>query len=354
MCALVSLKHKAIRAALSTLYVTGAHRAVRPLVGGVGAILAFHRVRPDSDEAFQPNRALAVSPQFLETAIERLRRSDLDIVSLDEAVRRLTSTAIERRFAVLTFDDGYRDVLEHAVPILRRNHTPYTIYIASAFADGSAFLWWEVLEAAISANTTLEITLDVPMEFDCSTAQAKLTTYRAIRDWLGSLEHEEALRSVVDHLAQRYGIDGAEQCRKLCMNWRELATLAKDPLATIGSHTVSHPFLAKLGSTDAEAELVDSRTLIGEILGAKPLHLAYPIGDPGAAGQREFMLAAKAGYQTAVTLRRGVLFAEHDSHLTALPRIPVSGDFQNARLLEVLLSGLPTAFANGFRRVDAA
>ena len=44
--------------------------------------------------------------------IRRLRRSRLDIVSLDEMYRRLTQRDFKRRFVCITFDDGYRDLLQ--------------------------------------------------------------------------------------------------------------------------------------------------------------------------------------------------------------------------------------------------
>jgi peptidoglycan/xylan/chitin deacetylase (PgdA/CDA1 family) len=82
--------------------------------------------------------------------------------------------------------------------------------------------------------------------------------------------------------------------------------------------------------------------------------LAYPLGDAGSAGPREFALAAELGFKTAVTTRSGVLFSEHREHLTALPRVSLNGHFQAIRYVDVLLSGAPFALMNGFRRVDAA
>jgi peptidoglycan/xylan/chitin deacetylase (PgdA/CDA1 family) len=89
-------------------------------------------------------------------------------------------------------------------------------------------------------------------------------------------------------------------------------------------------------------------------LGVRPQHLAYPVGDPTAAGAREFRIAAELGFKTAVTTRPGVLFAGHGRHLTALPRISLNGNFQQLRYVDVLMSGAATAMWNGFRRVDAA
>jgi len=79
-----------------------------------------------------------------------------------------------------------------------------------------------------------------------------------------------------------------------------------------------------------------------------------PYGDKPAAGPREFALARAAGYKTAVTTRPGMVFPESAGHMTALPRVSLNGNYQDARILPVLTSGAATAMWNGFRRVDAA
>src|SRR5947209_14411116 len=107
-----------LRTGLEALYFSGSHWWLRPFVGGVGAILTLHHVRPRRREAFQPNRLLEVTPGFLESVIERMRDADVDLVSLDDMHRRLVERNFSRRFACLTFDDGYRDNLDYAYPIL--------------------------------------------------------------------------------------------------------------------------------------------------------------------------------------------------------------------------------------------
>jgi peptidoglycan/xylan/chitin deacetylase (PgdA/CDA1 family) len=138
------------------------------------------------------------------------------------------------------------------------------------------------------------------------------------------------------------------------MNWEELATLAADPLVTIGAHTVNHVMLAKVAEKSARSEMEMSRSVIAAALGRSPDHLSYPVGDPTSAGPREFRLASELGFKTAVTTRPGVIFPEHRAHLTALPRISLNGEHQQLRFVRVLLSGAATAVWNGFRRVDAA
>src|SRR5215510_14589761 len=107
--AVVPANKTLIRAGLEALYFTGSHLALRPFFGVVGAILMLHHVRPARSEAFQPNRLLEVTPEYLEKVIVSLRRADVDLVSLDEAHRRLAGQVFWRRFVCFTLDDGYRD-----------------------------------------------------------------------------------------------------------------------------------------------------------------------------------------------------------------------------------------------------
>jgi peptidoglycan/xylan/chitin deacetylase (PgdA/CDA1 family) len=158
----------------------------------------------------------------------------------------------------------------------------------------------------------------------------------------------------VRDLAARYHVDLAAFCGELCMTWDEVATLAKDPLVTIGAHTVNHVMLAKVSEKAARTEMKMSRLVIETSLGRCPEHFSYPVGDPTSAGPREFRLAGELGFKTAVTTRPGLLFPGHRDQLMALPRISLNGEQQQLRYVRVLLSGAATAVWNGFRRVHAA
>jgi peptidoglycan/xylan/chitin deacetylase (PgdA/CDA1 family) len=344
-----------IRAGLEGLYFSGMHRLARQFVAGMGAILTFHRVRPPQPGAFQPNRALEITPAFLEEVIVALKAANVDLVSLDEVHHRLTGGGSCRRFVALTFDDGYRDNREYAWPILRRHQVPFALYVASDFAEGRGEMWWVALEAAIAGRERIEVDIDgVPIVFDCSTTEAKRASFNAIYNHLRGAQTQADLVRATRQIAERGGIDMHQQSRDFCLGWAELAELAADPLATIGAHTVSHPILSKLAPAEACAEMADGASAIAAKLGHRPAHFAYPVGQPDAAGPREFALAAEVGFKTAVTTRPGVLFPDHGEHLVALPRISVNGEFQRLRYLDVLLSGAPTALMNGFRRIDAA
>jgi peptidoglycan/xylan/chitin deacetylase (PgdA/CDA1 family) len=349
------LKKSLIRAAFEALYFSGAHAMLGPLCRGVGAIFMLHHVRPPRFERFQPNRMLEIAPGFLEAVITMLRDADVDLVSLDEMHRRLTERDFRRRFVCMTLDDGYRDNKEWAWPIFRRQEVPFAIYVPSSFPDRLGKLWWLALEQAIANTKSLafafgEKTHRVP----CASVAQKREAFAQVYWWLRSLPSNEQIFSVVNEIAARYGVDSAALCAEQCMTWNEIADLAKDPLVTIGAHTVNHVILAKSSDAAARSEMKISRAVLQAALGKAPAHFSYPIGDASAAGAREFRLAAEVGYKTAVTTRPGVLFAEHADHLAALPRLSINGDFQQRRYVEVLLSGAGTGIWNGFRRLNVA
>jgi peptidoglycan/xylan/chitin deacetylase (PgdA/CDA1 family) len=349
------LRTAILRSGFEALYFSGSHLWLRPFVGGIGVILTLHHVRPPRPDAFQPNRLLEVTPAFLEAVIVRLRRAGIDLVSLNDMHRRLTQGGTGRRFACLTFDDGYRDNLEYAYPILKKHEVPFALYIATSFPDRLGELWWLALEAVIARNSRVGLVVDEEdRSFDCRTAAEKREVYEAIYWWLRRLPSEDDLRNAVRDLATRYHVDIAAFCRKLCMSWNEIEELARDPLVTIGAHTVNHVRLKKVPEKTARAEMRQSAAVIESALGKRPAHLSYPVGDATSAGPREFAIARELGFATAVTTRPGVLFPQHRGHLTALPRISLNGEYQQLRYVEVLLSGAATALRNKFRRVNAA
>jgi peptidoglycan/xylan/chitin deacetylase (PgdA/CDA1 family) len=350
------LKKTIIRGGLETLYFSGLHHLMLPLVGGAGTILTLHHVRPARAGGFQPNRLLEVAPAFFEGLLRRLRRSRRDLISLDEMHARLVSGESKRRFVCVTFDDGYRDVLRWAYPLLKKYEVPFALYIPTSFPDRLGELWWIALEEVIAKNSRIGLVIDGKDRFfECGTVREKRLLYDEVYVWLRSMKSEDELRRVVRDLAARHGIDMAAFCRDECMDWDELGQIAADPLCTIGAHTVNHMMLKKLPNDQAvRAEINMSRSVIEAALGIRPQHLAYPVGDPTSAGPREFRIAAELGFKTAVTTRPGIIFKAHRDHLTALPRISVNGDFQSQRYLKVLMSGAATAMWNGFRRVNAA
>ncbi len=335
----MSLKYAAIRASFEALWLARAPSLFRLLSRARGVIFTLHRVLPDEPEDFSPNAILQVRPDFLAYVIERVRDLGIDIVDLDNALRRLAEPRKGRPFVVLTFDDAYRDNLRHALPILQEHEAPFTLYVPTAFVDGTGQLWWQAIEDIIARQNAVAFTDQGKTEYvdTRSTAQKKEAFDRLY--WHMRKLPEPARLKLLSDFTTAYGYDLDKQCRNLIMDWQELRLFAGEPLCTIGAHTVHHYELAKLPPKEAMDEMAQSVAVIEAQFGIRPAHLSYPLGGPLSCGEREYELARELGFQTAVTTRPGGLYPHHLETPTALPRVSLNGYFQQRRYVDVFASG---------------
>jgi peptidoglycan/xylan/chitin deacetylase (PgdA/CDA1 family) len=217
------------------------------------------------------------------------------------------------------------------------------IYVAPALIDGTADLWWDVIDEIVGARQRLELKRPGGTEtLDCSAPDALQRLY----DYLTLEVPEENQRAALREFAAIAGVDPGAPGRKTLMSWDEIRSIAQHPLVSIGAHTVNHFNLKRLPEEKAKREMTDVVTLLRSELGAAPRHMAYPYGYASAVGCREVKLASEAGYVSAVTTRHGVLRAEHANHLLALPRISVNGRYQRVAHIRTMLSGITTPLAN--------
>jgi len=346
-------RHKAIAAAFKLMAATGADRWSRGFAQGAGVVLTLHHVRPPEARGFAPNALLEITPGFLDAALGLIRAEGYDIVSLDEALQRLQQPKRGRFFVALTFDDGYRDNVEHAWPMLAKHGAPWTLFVTPGFADRTARLWWLELEEAIRTLPRLELALpDGHFTARTETDAEKTKAFDALY-WRLRNGPEAILLSAISDLATQAGIDSAALTECECLPWDTLRALSGAPGVTIGAHTTTHPRLAKLEAEAARCEIVESRQRLEAELRMPIRHFAYPVGDPTSAGPREFALAREAGFASAVTTRPGHLVPEHADTPHALPRVSLNGLHQNEAALRVLLSGLPFWLRNRGRKAAA-
>ena len=333
------LRYTVIKAAFEALTLSNLPPLIRRFSASPGVIFTLHRVLPTPVADFAPNSILQVTPKFLDAAIVKIRELGFDIVSLDEALNRLTNERRKKRFAVLTFDDAYRDNLEYALPILKARNCPFTLYVPTAFVDGVGEVWWQALEDIIAQRGGLAVELDGETEYHrCRTTEEKNALFSMVYKRMRIMS-EDARVALIRDIAARAGLDLNEHCRSLIMDWSELQTFADEPLCTIGAHTVHHYELAKLTQQRARTEILESMRTLEMQLGQRPRHLSYPIGSRVAANTREYMLAKELGLSSAVTTLPGGLYRRHADMPWALPRISLNGHFQSVRYMSLFATG---------------
>lgn len=328
------LKYQLIGTAFEALSRSGMCGLLQRFSAAKGIIFTLHRVLPEPPAAFAPNGILQVTPDYLREVIVKARQRGFTFVSLDEAVRRLKNDDQTDPFIVLTFDDAYRDNLTHALPILRAENCPFTLYVPTAFVDGEGELWWQALEDIIAAKRQLVVGTETLIT---ETLDQKNAAFATIYWKMRAMPEPDRVTLTRD-LAEAYGFDLKAQCKDLVMGWDELETFANEPLCTIGAHTVHHYELAKLSATESEEEMEQSARILSEKFGTRPAHISYPIGRIRAAGPREFALAEKLGFETGVTTAPAGLYARHRQRLHNLPRISLNGLYQKPQYIDVFLT----------------
>ncbi|WP_420411004.1 polysaccharide deacetylase family protein [Roseibium sp.] len=340
----MSIRYKAFSSAFGILQKTGLSRLLAPMTQGCGAVFMLHHVRPERDGAFQPNRHLEITPEFLRLTVERIRANGYEILALDEAVDLLKSGYGRKRYAVLTFDDGYKDNLDVAYPVLKEMQAPFTVFVASGLIDRTTELWWEALELMIGSQDEIVFSEDGAREgISCRTADEKCRCFNKLTDYLTLEASEQEQRAIIRALADRYGVDLQDLADREMMTWDEVRQLASDPLVTIGAHTHDHFALARLDPDLARADIDKGLQRLEDELGQRPKHFAYPYGKPNAVNEGAAEIARAIGFASAVTTFPGILQSANTRDLMLLPRVSVNGCYQDPAIIDQYLTGAPFA-----------
>ena len=244
-------------------------RRRRPVTGDA-VVLMYHRV----DDVERDPWRLAVPPERFAEQLEVLGGAFAPL-PLRELVAGLAERRVPRRSVVVTFDDGYRDNLVNAKPLLEAHDVPATVFVTSGYVDSGRDFWWDELE-------------DV-----CALAGRESRELWAGLQELGRAEREERL----DELREE--AEGGPRPRpSRRMTSAELLELASGELVDIGAHTVDHPRLPNLPPDRERHQLREAKRVLEELLGVPVPHFSYPHGEVARRTVRE---ARAAGYASACT-----------------------------------------------------
>ena len=277
------------------------------------SILIFHRVLSEPDPLLPGEPDAASFDRLCAWVAEWFQ-----VLSLDDAVACLKRGDLPARAMVITFDDGYADNHEVAMPILQRHGLVATFYVATGFLDGGRMWNDTVIESVRAcqlpaldvAHLGINGLAKLPLGDD---AQRRA----AIRALLGSLKYRpvderlQLVHQVVEAVAAP--LPGGVMMRS------DQVKALRQAGMTVGAHTVSHPILLKLTAEQARREIDQSRQHLEAILGEPVRHFAYPNGVPGRdLSDATAKLVRDMGFDSAVTTAWGAARMGADS--LQLPR----------------------------------
>jgi peptidoglycan/xylan/chitin deacetylase (PgdA/CDA1 family) len=303
------LKRAAKAAVAGALTAAGLHHAVRLVrrrqAGGSRVlILSYHRVTPDfAASARESLASLLVSTESLKKQLEHVARS-CEIVSLADARRILAEPGGGGHSDVVavTFDDGYADNAEHALPVLEALRVPATVFIPTGYIGTARRLPHDRLHASLSELRRREIPFEragLPVALQALLSACAEAGPAATLDRLVSRLRHDRLVALADALEARLGTSERElPAGTRLMTWDEVRILHAAGV-DVGGHTVNHAVLANLPLADARRELAGCRDHIAAEVGGPPRHFAYPNGYYTPAVQQA---VAECGFEAAVTI----------------------------------------------------
>lgn len=287
--------------------------------GALGVVYMLHHVIAKDHTRIPTNEDLKVSPIFLENLILEYKKKGFIFISLDN-LYDITRSIIKpvRPFIVFTFDDGYLDNYTNALPIFEKYKIPFAIFVATNFIDKKAILWWDILEDLIMTHEQIE-TSDGHI-YSCQTFQERWNTFRYLRDKILKLNQKNLLIEL-NSLFNRYKIEWLTPINRKGMSWKHIIELSKNPLCTIGGHTVSHPALNMLSDSDFKKEVLEGIEKIESITNKKISHFAYPYGSTNEIGERELRLIKEFCFKTVFCAYGGCITSINMHNTHCLPRV---------------------------------
>jgi peptidoglycan/xylan/chitin deacetylase (PgdA/CDA1 family) len=275
-------------------------------------VLTYHRIAErDTDPFYDP--VISAAPQSFRRQVEWLheRMRILTLLELDDRIR--AGGPWNEPAALVTFDDGYRDNFDAAVPILKELSVPATFFIPTEFLESPKLPWWDHVAYVIKQTLSRRLLVKrspsdhdpLDIELDSNPKDAVIMAIiRAILD--GNITD---LPWFLQQLAAsaRVTVETERLGRDLFMGWEQVRQLADSGgRLTIGSHAHSHHDLSKLDSQSQHRELVLSKQILEQRLGREVPAIAYPFGWAGTYTQATKTLAREAGYRLAFASRTGV------------------------------------------------
>ena len=296
-------------------------------------VLMYHRVLPkDSPPCKTEQPGMYVSPETLDLHLNELKRR-FELVHLEEWLCRAKQGASLPRLAcAITFDDGWRDNYEFALPVLVKHGAPATIFLVSSYIGTAYRFWPNRLMSLLQKSYAEPGSVTFPQPLRCIVepvlAEASGRGTLAVEDADRAVQgakgfNEEEIRDLIERAEKSCG-DISEGGGML--NGEQITQMAATGLVRYGSHTATHFRLGgRISAKDLEQEIVGSRQQLQELSGQTIELFCYPNGETSAAA----LDLVRHHYLGAVTTRRGWHDASGDPHL--IHRIGVHEDVSDAR-----------------------
>ena len=291
-------------------------------------IISYHRI---DSAAHYPWSITPVSPDVFDLEMRYLREK-CHVLSLDELAYSLeNSSELPKNAAVITIDDGYKDIYLHAYPFLKKYGLPATVFLATGSIDTATPFWPDRVGYALW-NTGLDmLDLDEMGVWRLPSGGERSTSIGNILARL-KLFPRQKRDELIERLVARAGVEIPSTLgRELVLSWDEIREMSRGGIS-FGAHTVNHPILSRETLETARKEILDSKRRIEHETGHEVSTFCYPNGESGDYNADIERILKTNGFNCAVTLVPSG-FVSAETPLFRLLRVTGASDFATFKAL---------------------
>jgi peptidoglycan/xylan/chitin deacetylase (PgdA/CDA1 family) len=295
-------------------------------------ILAFHRVVKPSKLSEFGLRNYEITENRLIEIIELYISKGFQFVTINNFIKNISNEKIKQ--VAFTFDDGYSDIIDNVLPIIKRYKIPITVYFVPNYLNSSHLKWDYITESIVSNSTQIDKIfnfLGIHNE-DSSQKFEKARAYDLIKNRLKCLNNQSDFH-IINNFIENFGQKHIKHTQEILLNEDQLRYLSKENLVTIGSHSMNHYVMGELSDSELETELVNSKYALEKITKNTVQHFSFPYGD---CGSREIKAAKKAGYISATTTIGRNIYKHKKENSFFLPRYVVKIGTPNDTYLSIM------------------
>ncbi len=257
-------------------------------------ILYYHGII--DDEEFKrlkgPNKHLFIPKSNFRDQIYFLKENNIDVISLDELYEKNFKP---KKFSVVfTFDDGYKDNLEIAYPILKENNFPFTIYIVPKILIETPWVWWLELWSQLENR---DIVFFKNEKINIDTEIKKTHFFLRIKKKIKLLKVED--QKIL--IKEIFNLQKITDMSKYFLNISEIKHILKDKLVTIGSHSNDHLSLKNFQKKEVFDQISDSKNYLEKTFNINIRHFSYPYGQIQDISFNEHEILKDLKFSTSVT-----------------------------------------------------
>lgn len=274
-------------------------------------VLTYHRVAEAGESGDLDDGVVDCTPDQLARQMAFVKRW-FGIVSIDDLRAFAAGRApLPRNPLLVSFDDGYRDNHDVALPILVEQNVQATFFVATDYVERRRLYWWDRVSLVIRRSRKERLELSYPRQ-EALVLDGPSARQRAVRRAQRIIKDENGLdlARFLDELerAADVSLPSDEQRRladALIMTWEQVATLKRAGM-DVQSHTHTHRVLHTLRPEELDHELRISRALLERAIGAPVRAVSYPVGR-SVRGSPEIVRAVRdAGYELGFSNGTGV------------------------------------------------